>query len=509
MIEPRITSTYEHKLQAVYYDINNRGIRVDPSQLKTAKGHVVAEISRNIGIAANQWNIKLFVGSENDPNKGLKKNDIARVEAFNLNSSSGEKSFIQLLTRLGYKVPKVSKKNAEGEYESRYSANELALQRVLRDNQFNYPNGDPAIQAVLNIRELTKLDSSYLRAHLFKSPDGHLYYLSSYNVAGTLTGRRASRKHTFNFGNNAQNFPKHGSTAKIFRKGLVSRPGCIFLMVDQKSAEEWPVSALARNYEAIQEMIDGVNRHIKRAVYIFSIPFGTRTEAEWKDSMEYYLGKKTGHANNYGMQPPRMSESLIQEGKWISVDACKVMLDRLNMLEPNIRGVFHAEIQKQLYANRTLKTPFGRERQFMGLRANDSNHKVFNESYAWIPQSVVGDNTGFAVAHVESSPYLLRDRFIVQEGHDSIVQDIPDQVDSLWTALHNVIDGFDRVISFDNGINVQIPIEAEIGYNLAETIKVKDLSYDGLKQAKEALIKKFGTPYAQESTLTELDHVLL
>jgi hypothetical protein len=506
MIEPKITSTYEHNLQAVYYEINNRGICVSAPKLKEAKAFVRAELARNIAIASNQWNIKLFLGAHNDPNLGRKKDDPQRIDSYNLNSSSGERSFIKLLQRIGYTVPKISRRTAEGSYDSVYSANELALQRILRDNQFNYPSGDPAIKATLAIRELSKLDNSYLRSYLYKARDGQLYYLSNYNVAGTLTGRRASRIHSFGFGNNSQNFPKHSNIAKKFRECLIARPGNIFLMVDQKSAEEWPVSALAENYTALTEMINGVNRHIRRASYIFSIPEFSRSEAQWKDSIEYYLGKKTGHANNYGMQKQRMADSLIQEGHWFAVDYCGQCLNRLNQLEPNTKLVFHKYVEDTLYDCRKLVTPFGRERQFLGLRPNESNVKVFNEAYAWIPQSVVGDNTGFCVAETSDNKGAC---FIVQEGHDSIVNDILDTPDSMWQCLSTTIAGFSRKIRFHNGIEVEIPIEAELGYDMATTIKVKDLSYEGLKEARQKLIDLVGSRNVTTSTLPVLDNVLL
>lgn len=498
MIEPRITYDFERKLQAIYNEIANRGVRVDASRLTEAKRFVDREIQRNLAIASNQWNVKLFTGVENDPNKGKKKGDPTIIDTQNLGSTSGEKSFLKFLQNLGYNVPKIVKKNNEGDYESNYSTGELALQRMLRDNQFGYATGDPAIKAVLAIRELSKLKSSYLNAHFYRNPNGELYFLSGYNCAGTLTGRRASRKHTYGFGNNGQNHPKHSKIAEQWRRCLVARPGNIFLMVDQKSAEEWPVSALAQNYTAIQQMLDGINRHIWRASYIFNIAETSRSKTEWKDSIEYYLGKKTGHANNYNMQPPRMSESLIQEGHFIEVAACTTMLNRLNNLEPNIRGVFHKYIRDTISSTRILTTPFGRERQFLGLRPNDSNNKIFNEAFAFIPQSSVGDNTGFAVAHIDSSDLDCRSKFIVQEGHDSIVQDLPDNLTVLDMGLRNCIVGFDRKMRFQNGIEVQVPIEAEIGYDFATTVTVDDLSYDGLKKAKEKLKAKIAEKEAQK-----------
>jgi hypothetical protein len=480
----RITSSYIHHLQAIYHRIDNRGLRMHEGRLKEAQILVEQEINRNCALAANQWNCHVFVGAEN----ALYRGDEDAEGQVNLNSTSGEKSLLTKLQLMGYKVPKISKRNAEGEYESRYSTAELALQKMLVENQYNYPGGDPAIRAVLAVRELTKLRSSYLYCDLYKSPDGLIYYLSNYNAGGTLTGRRSSRKHSFGFGNNAQNFPKHGKMARIFRRCIVARPGNVFLSVDQKSAEEWPVSALAKNYNAITEMQNGVNRHIKRAAFIFGIPEASRTEGEWKDALEYYLGKKTGHANNYGMQPPRMSDSLAQEGHSISPIVCKGFLDKLNFLEPEIRGVFHAYVKDKISKDRILRTPFGRERQFLGLRPDDNNYKLFNEAFAYIPQSTVGDNTGIAVYYLETT-LPAEERAIVQEGHDSVIQDIPARPTIIWRYLQQTVSSFDREIKFDNGITVNIPVEAELSYDLSKkgTFKIKDLSYDGVVAALKRL----------------------
>lgn len=473
----KITSTYLHHLQACYHRIDSRGICLSRENLEKADKFVASEIARNLKICSEQWNCTVYIGAQNDD---------GTADSVNINSTSGERSLLKKLQSLGYDVPKITKKNAKDEYESNYSTAELALQKMLVSNQFKHLGGDPAIRSVLKVRELGKLKNSYLNALYYQHPDGNLYYLSNYNCAGTLTGRRSSRKHTFKFGNNAQNFPKHGEVSKVFRKCLVARPGNIFLMVDQKSAEEWPVSALAENRRAIAEMQSGVNRHIKRAAWIFGIGESLRTEKEWKDSIEYYLGKKVGHANNYGMRGRRMSESLAQEGHSINEAQCNILLAKVNQLEPEIDGVFHKYVQDTINKTRILPTPFGRERQFLGLRPNDNNYSIFNEAYSYIPQSVVGDNTGFAVFYLETNVEPGR-RAVVQEGHDSIVQDIPRDSDTIWNYLQSTIAGFNRKIRFHNGIEVEIPIEAELGFDFNTTVKIKDLSYDGVVAALSKL----------------------
>jgi len=471
----KISAAYEHALQCVYFDISNRGIRVNTEELKRSRAIVSSEIDRYLAIASNQWGCAVFIGRDNNPGTN---------GAVNLNATQGEYALLKKLKDLGYDVPKISRKDNEGEYETVYSTGELALQKILSRNQFNYPGGDPAVKAILKVRELGKLKSAYLNARLLKR-GGDGYFLSIYNVAGTVSGRRNSKKHTFGFGNNGQNFPDHSSTASLFRKCLVPREGNIFLFVDQVSAEDWPVQALSQNYNALAELRAGVDRHTKLASMIFAIPISARSEREWKDSMERYLGKKTRHAHNYDMTAPRMSDELAKEGYSISEGSCKVLLQKVDIVEPNVKGVFHKFIQNEISNTRILVTPFGRERQVLGARPGEYNNTIFKECYSFIPQSVVGDNTGFSVLELES--LYPNDKYIVQEGHDSIVQDIPVDINTIYNQLEKTVKSFDRNIKFKNGIDIQIPIEAKLGFSFASAIKLKKFTKEEIKIVIEKL----------------------
>ena len=433
---------------------------------------------------SHQWSCKVFIGAANNPEEDKAK-DAVFSGAVNLNATQGKYRLLDKLKALGYEVPKVSKKNEEGDYESKESTEELVLQKLLQKNQFSYPGGDPAIKAILKVRELGKLQSTYLNARLlFRGNEA--YYLTNYNVAGTVTGRRGSRRHTFGLGGNAQNFPKHSDVAALARRCFTSRPGNIFLMVDQISAEDWPVSALSENLSALAELRGGVDRHTNLASAIFGIPVPSRTKKEWKESMERYLGKKTRHATNYDERAQMMSDSLIKEGFYYPVPQCQFLLDKVGQLEPNVKKVFHRYVQETVSRTHMLVTPFGRERQFLSARPNDHNSTVFKEAYAYIPQSTVGDNTGFAVLSLETR-YPTEERLVVQEGHDSIVQDVRDDTETVYKYLLRTQSAFDRRIKFHNGIEVEIPIEAEVAYDFNTTVKIGEFSRAGVKKAIEEL----------------------
>jgi hypothetical protein len=483
-VTDRVTNAYEHALQAAYYHIGNRGICVNTDRIAEAQAIVNAEINRHLAIASQHWGCKVFIGADNAPPEDkIKGSDFSG--AVNLNSSKGKYRFLNKLTDLGYTVPRISAKNDDGEWESKESANELVLRKILQANQFKHPGGDPAIKAVLKVREYSKLKESYLDALLFKR-DGLWLWLSNYNVAGTTSGRRSCRKHTFGYGGNSQTFPKHSDIAHIARRCYTARPGNVLLMVDQISAEDWPVSALSENHKALAELKAGVDRHTKLASDLFNLPIASKTPKEWKESMERYLGKKTRHATNYDERAGMMSESLIKEGFFYPVPQCQVLLDRMGILDPNVKGIFHKWVKEQISKKHMLTTPFGRERQFLSARPNDENSSVFKEAYAYIPQSVVGDNTGMTVLVLETG-YSIEQRKIVQEGHDSIVQDILCEIETIYKYLLRTASAFKRKIVFHNGIEIEIPIEAELGFDLNETVKITDFTREGVKIALDKL----------------------
>jgi hypothetical protein len=476
----RISSSYLHQLQRVYYNIGDRGIRVAMLRVEANKLKIKTLINEQLEIASKQWSCVVYVGAANKP-----ADDKTSV---NLNSTQGERALLSKLKELGYKIPSINKKNTDREYESKFSTGELALQKMLVENQFNYPAGDPAIRAILKVRELGKISSVYLNSRL-RYTNNEAFFLSVYNVAGTLTGRRTSRKHIFGFGNNSQNFPHHSSSARYFRECLIPREGNIFLMCDQMQAEEWPVSALSSNMTALEELKTGVDRHSKLASAVFSEYIPAKSSPDWdkaKHEMKRYLGKKIKHARNYGMKKKRMAESLAQEGFAVSEQLCEILLNKAREVDPTVDSVFHAYIQEQLSNFHMLKTPFGMERMFLGARPNADNSTFFNKAYSYIPQSVVGCNTGFAVFELEED-YPEEERQIVQEGHDSIVQDIRAEPENILRYIERTVKAFNREIEFHNGIRINIPIEFELGFDFQTTVTLESLTLEGIKIALDKL----------------------
>jgi uracil-DNA glycosylase family 4 len=437
--------TYQKKLNHHFHWIEKRGLLTDATALAGLNNFILTELGKACGEISKFTNRPV---SADKPGciKLAKSLGCTEKEIVNLNSPT---QVITLLKAAGCKIPK---KRGSG----KESSDSETLNKIVAET------ANPVAVQVLQTRELSKIKGTYVNAKL---ADGILY--CSYVVTGTVTGRRSSRANVFGLGTNHQNLPKHSILGKKFRRCLVARPGYIFVSCDQASAEDWIVQGIIADQTGVlsglQELRDGVDRHQNLAAFVFSKP-----KAECgKDTMYRYLGKKTRHAANYDMGPFRMSQALATEGYTITQDHCESLLNSFHTFDPSIRGVFHAYIQHEMLTSRTLRTPLGRERYFFGLRPYSDNHKLFKEGYAYIPQSTVGDNTGLAINYVEEH----YPEHCVLETHDAITLEVKDEPAEIIKAAGVLQAAFHRTLVFPKGLEIEIPIETEIGYNLQDTKK--------------------------------------
>jgi DNA polymerase family A len=447
---------YEMPLAQAFHEIDRRGVLVDETKLSS----FIVFLDNQLGEAVTRVEAK--AGKKVIARQEKKGKPDPKV--LNLSSPTQLGSFLK---GIGLKL----KTNRE---TGRESTDEESL------NEAFAATGNPVLKDILSVRELNKIKGTYAETALV---DGILY--SSYNVAGTVTGRRSSSETPFKhsngkkIGTNVQNLPKHSDLGLRFRECVVARPGRIFISCDQVQAEDWIVQGIivdqggsGRGLEELQRRVD---RHRRLATQIFQ---KTWEECN-KDSLYRYLGKKTRHARNYDMEAFMMATVLVKEGfsadsfyannphKKLSLrDYCQTILNEFDRYEPDVKGVFQEYVKKTLLATRTLTTPIGRSRYFFGFRPGADNKKLIKEGYSYIPQSTVADNTGLAILYSE---YLHS--WVVMDGHDSVTMEVPANRRDVLTAIDILKYGFNRVIEFPNGTKLKIPIEYELGYNLRDLKK--------------------------------------
>jgi hypothetical protein len=460
-------------LARAFHQIDKRGILTDSSALAILRRDILKELDEKCVTISNNLKGKPVVYSKEQAERLAKALGIDPKEVLNLSSVPQLKEVLKNELHIKLKVDRYTKKESTGEE----SLNEAFA-----------ATSNPVLKDTLRIRELTKVLGTYVDSRL----NAGVFY-SCYSVTGTVTGRRASRKNFLGFGSNGQNQPKHSDLGKRFRGTFIARPGYIFVACDQVQAEDWIVQGIIADVsghkKGVEELQAGVDRHQRLAAQIFGLPL----DKCGKDSLERYLGKKTRHAGNYGMQADKMAAVLAAEGYSIDKKFCAAVLQKFHEVEPYIQQVFHKYIEHELCTKKLLVTPFGRARVFHGLRPYGDNGKIFREGYAQIPQSTVGDNTGMAILYCER----FWPGFVLQDGHDAILGEAEDNLESIWNAMQLLRKAFHRIIRFPNGFELEIPIEFELGYSLApkETIKCPgDLSVTGLQNILQTLPPRRSLP---------------
>lgn len=438
---------YEMPLAHAFYDIDGRGVMVEPSRLGELRTHITTclktettEMERTLGRP---------VVSQKGPNDPQ--------NAFNL-AAPGQ--VIRVLKDLGLKLPK---KRGTG----KESSDEETLQLVFAES------AHPILKGILRVRELNKVLGTYVNCRL----SNNILY-ASYVVAGTVSGRRSSRKNWAGLGTNHQNQPKHSDLGKRFRACIVSRPGKIFVSCDQMQAEDWVVCGIITDQSGrrtgLDDLMTGISRHRKLATFIFAKPW----DECGKDTLYYYLGKKTRHAGNYGMRENKMAAVLATEGFAITKDQCAFFLQKFHEADPDVEGVFQKYVETEIGRARELSTPIGRKRYFLGCRPYGDNSSIFRDAYSYIPQSTVGDNTGLAILFCEDKAPGL----VVMDTHDAVTLEVDDDFDSVLRSAQLLTNAFDRELPFPNGLKIKIPVEHEIGYDMKEMKKVPNEKLAALYQ---------------------------
>lgn len=307
---------------------------------------------------------------------------------------------------------------------------------------------------ILKMRDLAK-KISVLRTEI--DPDGRMR--TSYNIAGTETGRFSSSFSEFGTGGNLQNVEE--SLRSIF----VSDPGYKFCKLDAKSGESYVVGGIEWNLFKDGRYLDAVQSgDIHTAVARICWP-----NLGWTGSLEqdksiaeqpYYrhytyrfMCKKLGHGSNYDGMPATLSaQTKLPES---------VVAD----FQPKYFGAFpahlewHKWVSSELRSRGCLITLAGRKRWFMGRRHDPA---TLREAIAFDPQGSLADivNRGMLRCWRE------RRAILVMHDHDATTWMYPaEREDEVvpWLRENLVWE-----IPLHHGRTLAIPYDFKVGWNKAD-----------------------------------------
>ncbi len=310
-----------------------------------------------------------------------------------------------LYTDLG--LPTQYKRRAKATGPRKVTTDKDALKKLFNKTK------DPILKLILEYRKYTKILQF---TNVQTSPESKVH--TSYNIAGTTTGRWSSSKsiiRTYGSGN-LQNIDKR------VRQMYYPPKGYVILQADYVGAEAHVVSHMIQDHRLIKAFDEGIDVHKLTASFMFQIDIEDVTPEQRK------VGKTLRHGVNYSAGPGVLASWLgITQG-----EAARYLSDFHNTT-PQLK-IWHESIKAQLTKNRTLITPLGRKRSFMGKWGDT----LFRSAFAFIPQSTIGDllNISFVDFYQKHKHELHMGSYM--QLHDAIYVWCREEDVSHWCKeLHN------------------------------------------------------------------------
>lgn len=314
-----------------------------------------------------------------------------------------------------------------------------------------YPD-DQFIQSLVGLSATNKQLSSYINFEYDRGTSRVHYALDG---CGTETGRWSGYNSGWGEGFNPQTVPKS------VRQCFIADPGFVLIQIDLAQAESRYVAWESPEPKLMEMLEDGRDIHKYVASQIYRKP------PEIVNDRERQLGKKSGHAANYGVGPRTFSESCLVEMDLVLEEReAKRIIETYFEIFPGILSR-QRKIKNKLFEKRKLVTPIGRERHFYG-RMNDA---TFREAYAYAPQSTIPDITNHLMLKLwEDRDYLDIDKFLLQV-HDSLLIQAPKERAHEIADYARDLKVWHPKISLAGG-ELWIPVSVEMGRDWKNMSKI-------------------------------------
>jgi DNA polymerase-1 len=325
----------------------------------------------------------------------------------------------------------------------------------------------PIIYHLIALRDLGK-KIGVLRTEV--DPDGRMR--TSYNIAGTTTGRFSSSLSEFGTGTNLQNIEE--SLRSIF----VADPGMKMAYLDEPQGESRMVGAIEWNLFKDGRYLDAcesgdlhttVARMCWPELGWTGDPAEDRILAERPFYRHYdyrFMCKKIGHGSNYAGQPYTLAKQ------------AKIDRRAIEDFQPKYFTAFpahhrwHEHVRRTLMEDGYLISLTGRKRWFFGRRSDDA---TFREAVAFDPQGSLADilNRGMLAVWRANACQLL------MQIHDAILIQYPEKQED--EILPRILSLLTQRLHLEHGRTLTLTPDVKVGWNWGN---FSGENPDGLKSYK-------------------------
>jgi DNA polymerase I len=333
----------------------------------------------------------------------------------------------------------------------------LTTDRAAREKMEAYTIAKPIITHMNAIADLAE---KIKKLKTKVDPDGRIR--TSYNIAGTNTGRFSSSFSAFGTGGNLQNVEE--SLRSIF----IADRGMKFAKCDAKSGESFVVGAIEGNLFNDWTYLDAIELtdiHTTVAKLCWPTPNGFKWTGDNKRDKElagspFYrhhsyrqVAKKLGHSSSYGGR----ADTLAKDNG--------LPVDVVIAFQPKYFRAFPAHQQWQQSVDSTLRRTgylvslTGRKRWFFGRR-NDPD--VLREAIAYDPQGSLADIVNRAMLHIWRKDYVT----LMMHEHDALTFQYPEALED--EIIPRIMKDLIITIPLKHGRELRIPYDCKTGFNKGE-----------------------------------------
>lgn len=323
----------------------------------------------------------------------------------------------------------------------------------------------PIVAHILAMRDLAK-KISVLRTDV--DSDGRMR--TSYNIAGTSTGRFSSSFSEFGTGGNLQN------VEESLRSVFIADRGMKFAKFDAKSGESYVVGALEWNLFKDGRYLDACESgdpHTATARLCWKqLPWtGDLKQDKAIAEKPYYrhhtyrfMCKKLGHGSNYGGKAGTLSQQ------------AKLPITVVQQFQPLYFAAYPAHLDWQAWTDDQLRkfgyliSLTGRKRYFFGRRTDQD---TLREAIAYDPQCSLADIVNRAMLRI----WHARDAYLTMHDHDALTIQYPEELED--KIIPKIQAQLEEPIELSHGRRLLIPYDCVTGWNRGKYDETKNP--DGLK----------------------------
>ncbi len=309
------------------------------------------------------------------------------------------------------------------------------------------------LRAILEVRHARKL-MTYIDVK--PSADGRMR--SSFNPAGTETGRWSASKFLITEGANLQ------TVTPGWKSCFVADDGNLLWNADYSQIEARLVSYLANDARSIEIFESGGDIHKENAAVIF------RTTTDKITKRQRDIGKSV-HALNYGVGVDTLVDTVnkraLDTGVWLDRGMGKYVRETyLNNFDQVVR--WQEQTWETVQKTRTLVNPFGRRRIFLGPTQGTGSEHTKKEALAFVPQSTVPDLMNEALIELRTQPPCAGFEVLLNI-HDALFGQAPEGDLECWGT--EVLKRMQRPITLGSRV-VVIPVDLQVGYRWSQMVKL-------------------------------------